>query len=232
VPPRQKTVDVIARARQHDWRIALPTGIIAAAALVAGSALGNVHGPGVRVRVVVWSAALVLLVFGVIATRRASSGLGHLVSTHTIPSAGAAVRLVASAVGYLFIICAELGLLDVSIDHLLVGAGLAGVVLGIAAQQSLGNVFASVVLLLAKPFTVGERIRIRSGALGGIFDATVLAVSLTYVTVRTDDGILKIPNSVMLATAAGPIAPPQGQPVSRGASAPAVGTGPQRSQAE
>jgi small-conductance mechanosensitive channel len=108
-------------------------------------------------------------------------------------------------VGYLIIICAELGLLDVSIDHLLVGAGLAGVVLGIAAQQSLGNVFASVVLLLAKPFSVGERIRIRSGALGGIFDATVLGVSLTYVTVRTDDGILKIPNSVMLATAAGPI---------------------------
>jgi small-conductance mechanosensitive channel len=70
-------------------------------------------------------------------------------------------------------------------------------------------VFASVVLLLAKPFSVGERIRIRSGALGGIFDATVLAVSLTYVTVRTDDGVLKIPNSVMLATAAGPIAAPK-----------------------
>jgi small-conductance mechanosensitive channel len=211
VPPRQKTVDAFARARQHDWRIALPTGVIAVAALVAGSALGSVHGPGVRVRVVVWSAALVLLVFGVIAARRGSSGLGQIVSTHTIPAAGAAVRLVASGVGYVFIICAELGLLDVSIDHLLIGAGLAGIVLGIAAQQSLGNVFASVVLLLAKPFTVGERIRIRSGALGGIFDATVLAVSLTYVTVRTDDGILKIPNSVMLATAAGPIAPPQGQ---------------------
>jgi small-conductance mechanosensitive channel len=207
--PRHKTIDAIGRARQHDWKIALPTGLVAAAALVAGSALGNVHGPGVRVRVVVWTAALVLLVFGVIATRRASAGLGHLVSIRSIASAGAAVRLVASGVGYVILICAELGLLDVSIDHLLVGAGLAGVVLGIAAQQSLSNVFASVVLLLAKPFTVGDRIRIRSGALGGIFDATVLAVSLTYVTVRTDDGLLKIPNSVMLATAAGPIAPPQ-----------------------
>jgi len=92
------------------------------------------------------------------------------------------------------------------------GAGLAGVVLGIAAQQSLGNVFASVVLLLARPFSVGERIRIRSGALGGIFDATVLGISLTYVTVRTDDGLLKIPNSVMLATAAGPIPPSEEEP--------------------
>ena len=127
---------------------------------------------------------MIFLVFGIIATRRASAGLGHLVTTRTMPSAGAAVRLVTTGVGYLIIICAELGLLDVSIDHLLVGAGLAGIVLGIAAQQSLGNVFASVVLLLAKPFTVGERIRIRSGTLGGIFDATVMGVSLTYVTVR------------------------------------------------
>jgi small-conductance mechanosensitive channel len=205
---RQRTIEAVARARQNDWKIGVPAAIISVAALIAGSALGNVHGPEIRPRIVVWTAAIVLLVFGVIATRRVSAGLGQLISHRTMPAAGAAVRLVATAVGYLFLICAELGLLDVSIDHLLVGAGLAGIVLGIAAQQSLGNVFASVVLLLAKPFTVGERIRIRSGSLGGIFDATVLGVSLTYVTVRTDDGILKIPNSVMLATAAGPIAPP------------------------
>jgi len=204
---RQRTIDVVTRARQHDWKIALPTGVISVAALIFGSAFGSVHGPSLRPRIVVWISAVVLVVFGVIAARRVGAGLGHLVTTRTIPAAGAAVRLVTTGVSYLIIICAELGLLDVSIDHLLVGAGLAGVVLGIAAQQSLGNVFASVVLLLAKPFSVGEKIRIRSGALGGIFDATVLGISLTYVTVRTDDGILKIPNSVMLATAAGPIGP-------------------------
>jgi small-conductance mechanosensitive channel len=124
-----------------------------------------------------------------------------------MPAASGAVRLLATGVGYVIIICAELGLLDVSIEHLLVGAGLAGVVLGIAAQQSLSNVFASVVLLLARPFVVGDNIRIRSGALGGVFDSVVLGVSLTYVTVRANDGILKIPNSVMLATAVGPITP-------------------------
>ncbi len=204
--PRQTTMEVVARARKHDWSVAIVTGAIAIAALSIGSSLGSVHGPALRPRVIVWSSALVLLFFGVIAVRRTAAALGHLMTTRTIPSAGAAVRLVVTGVGYVIIICAELGLLDVPIDHLLVGAGLAGIVLGIAAQQSLGNVFASVVLLLAKPFTVGETIRIRSGALGGIFDATVLAISLTYVTVRTDDGILNIPNSVMLATATGPIA--------------------------
>ena len=53
-------------------------------------------------------------------------------------------------------------------------------------------------------------------ALGGIFDATVLGISLTYVTVRTEGcGILKIPNSVMLATAAGPL-PPERRGAGRG----------------
>jgi small-conductance mechanosensitive channel len=162
--PRQKTMEVVARARKHDWSVAVVTGAIAIAALAIGSSLGSVHGPAIRPRVIVWSSALVLLVFGVIAVRRTAAGLGQLMSTRTIPSAGAAVRLVTTGVGYVIIICAELGLLDVPIDHLLVGAGLAGIVLGIAAQQSLGNVFASLVLLLAKPFTVGETIRCPAGA--------------------------------------------------------------------
>jgi small-conductance mechanosensitive channel len=203
---RQRTIEAVARARQHDWQVALPTGVIAIAALIGGGAFGNVHGPGIRERIIAWAATAVLVVFGVVATRRAAAGLGHLVSTRTMAAAGAAVRLIATGVGYIIIFSSVLGLLDVSIEHLLVGAGLAGVVLGIAAQQSLSNVFAALVLLLARPFVVGEHIRLRSGALGGVFEASVLGISLTYVTLHTDEGILKIPNSVMLATALGPVA--------------------------
>jgi small-conductance mechanosensitive channel len=202
---REKTRQVVASSRRRDWFVALFTGAIAVAALVTGSDLGNVHGHGVRPKVFAWGAAVVLLVFGVIAVRRASSVLGHVVARQSIVAAGAAARLVGSGVGYLFVIVAEFGLVGVSVTHLLIGAGLAGVVLGIAAQQSLSNVFAAVVLLLARPFVVGDRIRIRSGALGGVFEATVAGISLTYVTLITDDGPLKIPNSVMLATAVGAI---------------------------
>ena len=206
---RQKTLEVVSRARRHNWEVALPTGAIALAALVVGSAFGTVHGPRSNLVSLSGPRRRCCSFFGVIATRRVAAGLGVLISTRAMPAAGAAVRLVVSGVGYIFVICAELGMLDVSIEHLLVGAGLAGVVLGIAAQQSLGNVFASIVLLLAQPFIVGDHIRIRSGALGGVFDAVVMSLSLTYVTIRTDDGVLKIPNSVMLAAAVGPLSPGQ-----------------------
>jgi hypothetical protein len=91
----------------------------------------------------------------------------------------------------------------VSIERLLVGAGLAGIVLGIAATQSLGNVFAGMVLILSRPFDVGDHIRIRSGALGGVFDAWVLELTLTYTTLRLEDGKWKIPNSAMLSAGVG-----------------------------
>jgi small-conductance mechanosensitive channel len=200
---RDRTRRALAHTREHDWTAALFAGVIAIAALVIGSELGDVHGHSVRSKSVAWTTAVVLLIFGVIAVRRSAAVLSHLATLGALRSAGVAVRLIISGVGYLILIFAEFGLIDVSVTHLLIGAGLAGVVLGIAAQQSLGNVFAAVVLLLARPFVVGDRIHIRSGALGGIFDATVREISLTYVTLDTDEGMLKIPNAVMLATAVG-----------------------------
>ena len=190
-------------ARKHNWTIGILAGVLAAAALVIGSEFGNVHGPALHPKLVAWISAALLLVAGVIAVRRIAWGLGHLITLRSIAAAGAAVRLITTGIGYVVVAFAVFAVLEVSIDHLLVGAGLAGIVLGIAAQQSLGNVFAALVLLLARPFKVGDHIRIRSGALGGIFDAWVLEVSLTYVTLRTEDGDLKIPNSAMLAAGVG-----------------------------
>ena len=73
------------------------------------------------------------------------------------------------------------------------------VVLGIAAQQSLGNVFAGLVLLFARPFGIGDHVRVRSGALGGIFEGWVTEMSLTYVSLEVEGAVFKIPNSAMLA---------------------------------
>jgi small-conductance mechanosensitive channel len=56
---------------------------------------------------------------------------------------------------------------------------------------------------MARPFAVGTPIRVRSGALGGEFYGTVTSMSLTYVSILTDEGMLKVPNSSLLA-AVGP----------------------------
>jgi small-conductance mechanosensitive channel len=175
------------------------SSLLALAALVTGSAFGHVSTPRLNPRLVAWISAAVLLVFGGLGTTRLSSLLGRRVASTSLPAAGGAVRIATAAVGYLIVVFGVLAVVNVSIEHLLVGAGLAGVVLGIAAQQSLSNVFAGLVLIFARPFHVGDRVRVRSGALGGIFDARVLEMSLTYVTLHTEEGVYKIPNSAMLA---------------------------------
>jgi small conductance mechanosensitive channel len=181
------------------WVIGILCSAITLAALVVGSEFGDVHAKSLNPKLIAWLSAVAIVTFGIIATARVSRALSLLVAKRSVPAAEGAVRFISAAVGYLFVAFATLAVLDVSVERLIVGAGLAGVVLGIAAQQSLGNIFAGLVLILARPFGVGDHIRIRSGSLGGIFDAWVREISLTYVTVQTDDGEYKIPNTAMLA---------------------------------
>jgi small-conductance mechanosensitive channel len=53
------------------------------------------------------------------------------------------------------------------VTQLLVGGAFATILVGIAAQESLSNVFAGTVLLLARPVDVGDPVLIKSRAMGG-----------------------------------------------------------------
>lgn len=202
-------VDAMIRGGRRHWVIGIAAGAIALAALVAGSKFGNVSPKhhAVDPRIIAWSSAVAILVFGGLATSRLAIAFSHGVASRSVQSAGGGVRVITGAVGILFVVFSILAVLDVTIEHLLVGVGLAGVILGIAAQQSLGNIFAGFVLITARPFRIGDHVRIRSGALGGIFDAWVREMSLTYVTLQTADGNIKVPNSALLAAAIGPVPP-------------------------
>jgi hypothetical protein len=202
VPGQQPPLSMLPPRPRH-WLLGISAGVVALAALVAGSAWGQVQAKGIDPRVIAWASAAALALFGTLSTTVVSSCLGRLVAQRSLPSAGGALRIVSAGVGYVVVVFGVLAVLDVSIEKLLVGAGLAGVVLGIAATQSLGNVFAGLVIIFARPFAVGDHVRIRSGALGGVFDGWVTEMSLTYTTLRLDDGPWKIPNAALLAAGVG-----------------------------
>jgi small-conductance mechanosensitive channel len=202
------------------WFEGIITGLIAVGAIVGKIGIERIHGWTYHSALITWMALLVLLLTGLYAVGRLAEGLGLLFAHRSSTATGAVARLVATGAGYVIVLFAVFGLLGGSLAHLLIGFGLAGVVLGIAAQQSLGNIFASLVLLFARPFIVGDYIRIRSGSIG-VVDARVLGIGLTYVTVRTEDGLLKVPNSVMLASGIGQLntsakPPPSPQSQSQG----------------
>jgi small-conductance mechanosensitive channel len=185
-----------------EWFMGTTAAAIALAAMGLGLAFGKVERSSLHQKLYGWAAAVVLVIAGAYAIIHLSRAIGRLVTRQSNPGAGGTIRLVTNGLGYVFLIIALLAVLGVSLDHLLIGAGVAGIILGVAAQQSLGNVFAAIVMLFARPFVVGDTIRIRSGVTG-VLDVKVLGTGLTYVTVMTDDGVLRVPNSIMLGAGIG-----------------------------
>lgn len=150
--------------------------------------------------------AVVFLVSAVIAVRSGTSdviGLVHVPGRLGDARAGT-FRLLCLLFGYAVTLLCALSLLHVQVQHLLLGGVLTGVILGIAAQQVLANLFAGITLLFARPFSIGDELQIRSGALGGPIVGRVTGMTLTYVRVLTKVGPVLIPNAAVLAAAVGP----------------------------
>jgi small conductance mechanosensitive channel len=91
---------------------------------------------------------------------------------------------------------------------LAVGGAFTAVVFGLAAQQTLGNLIAGMVLLSARPFRVGERIRLQAGAVGGTVEGIVSSLGLLYTTLTQNADRIMIPNNVVLAAVVVPLKEP------------------------
>lgn len=91
---------------------------------------------------------------------------------------------------------------------LAVGGAATAVVFGLAAQGTIGNLLAGMLLLSVRPFRVGDRVRMQAGALAGEVEGTVSSLGLLYVMLtRGEDNIL-VPNSVVLQSAIVPLREP------------------------
>jgi small-conductance mechanosensitive channel len=93
---------------------------------------------------------------------------------------------------------------------LALGGAFSAVVVGLAAQQTLGNVFAGMVLLSARPFRVGERVLLQGGGLAGTVEGVVSSLGLLYTTLARGDDAIMVPNSVVLNVAVVPLREPEG----------------------
>ena len=71
---------------------------------------------------------------------------------------------------------------------LAVGGAVFAVVFGLAAQQTLGNVIAGLVLISAQPFRVGDRVRLQAGGVAGQIEGVVASHGLLYTTLRPGRG--------------------------------------------
>src|SRR5215211_8103782 len=91
---------------------------------------------------------------------------------------------------------------------LAVGGAITAVVFGLAAQQTLGNLIAGLVLISARPFRIGDRVRLQGGGLAGQVEGTVSSLGLLYVTFAQGEDSIMVPNNVVLTSAVVPLREP------------------------
>jgi small conductance mechanosensitive channel len=153
----------------------------------------------VVVLIIVGSAAISLLL------RSVQPRLYRRLDPATAGTAGFVFRLLAS----LAVVVVALRIAGVNAGTLAVGGAFTAVLLGLAAQQSLGAIFAGVVLQSTRPFRVGERVRFVGGAMAGSVEGTVTSLGLFYTTLSQGADRLQIPNQVLLNLAVVPLREPE-----------------------
>ncbi|HXW67466.1 MAG TPA: mechanosensitive ion channel family protein [Thermoplasmata archaeon] len=154
--------------------------------------------------------AIVLLAYAV---AKAFTGAANAVMRQQGQLAhGAAVRLFFNILIGIAAVFALAHLAGVSIESIFLGSAFAGIVLGLAAQTVLSNVFAGLLLVVASPFRPGDRVGIISSSYGAFapsyphelvypaYAGTVEDIELIYTVLRLDTGgVAKVPNSVVLS---------------------------------
>jgi len=211
---RQHVAKVKARARPWRSIFALVLAIVAAA--VARSARAATLSPAYQETTfrglghtgtvaLADAAAVAFSLFAGLATAGLAGKAREVLQPKIGTSHAAVIRYTIVLLGGLATILVTLQLFGIAITQLLLGGAFATVLIGIAAQQSLSNLFAGIVLLLARPVNVGDLVSIRSGALGGELRGTVAEIGITYVRLDTLDGPLHLPNSQVLAAAVAPL---------------------------
>jgi small conductance mechanosensitive channel len=122
----------------------------------------------------------------------------------TAGTVGFLIRLITMLVTVLV----ALYIAGVNAGTIVAGSAFTAVILGLAAQQTLGNLFAGMVLLSARPFRVGERVRLQAGAIGGQIQGIVSSLGLLYTTLARGEDRIMVPNSQVLGAAVVPLREP------------------------
>jgi small-conductance mechanosensitive channel len=153
-------------------------------------------------------AVVVLVIFGWAFARAIGRGIAPMVFKRVDPATAGTIGFLIRLVTITVALLVALRIAGLDARTLAIGGAVTAVVLGLAAQQTVGNLFAGTVLLSARPFRVGERILLQGGAIAGQIEGVVSSLGLLYTTLASGDDRIMIPNSVILNMAVTPLREP------------------------
>ena len=194
---KSQALDVAQAARPHAKR-ALAGIVVALGGLTAASTF-EIAGRSLAA----FGIAALIVIAGVVAVRAIANAV-RSAEDRLGEKRGTPLTFFVQLIGYSVVALMAFSVIGLRIRGLLLGGAVTGVVIGIAAQQTVGNFFAGIVLLVVRPFRLGDYLVMRSGPLGGEYEGVVTDMGLFYVNLDTKAGPVALPNSGVLASAVGP----------------------------
>jgi small-conductance mechanosensitive channel len=162
------------------------------------------YGTEVRIGTVI---ALIILGWGM--AKALGTGLAPSLFKRLDPGTAGTVGFVIRLLTIVLVVVVALRIAGLRPEALAVGGAFTAVVVGLASQQTLGNVFAGIVLQGTRPFRVGERVRLTGGPMAGSVEGTVSSLGLLYATFVSGADRMMVPNSVLLQVAVVPLREPE-----------------------
>jgi small conductance mechanosensitive channel len=222
-PPRRAPMKSMLQTRSHSWReVGLARELSARVVrrarletlifvpLLVGIVIANHHrhqlfGVDLPARI---ATAVLLLILGWQLARDIGRALGPTLFRRMDPGAAGTAGFVIRFVTMVAAIFVALHTAGLDPRTLALGGVFTAVIFGLAAQQTFGNLFAGTVLLSARPFRVGDRVRLQGGPLAGQVEGVVSSLGLLYTTFANGEDAILVPNSVILSVAVTPLREP------------------------
>ncbi|MDP9189868.1 MAG: mechanosensitive ion channel family protein [Actinomycetota bacterium] len=193
-------------AHRAQWGTLLVGALIAALLVVFSRQEELFPGLETEVRIVTVGA---LVILGVAFARNLGRGVARPLYRRLDPGAAGTIGFLIRLVTLGVLVVVALRIAGLNPGTLAVGGAFTAVILGLAAQQTIGNLFAGTVLLGTRPFRVGERVKLIGGVLAGQVDGIVGSLGLFYTTLISGADRIMVPNSVVIQSAVIPMREPE-----------------------
>jgi small conductance mechanosensitive channel len=167
----------------------------------------DLFGTDVPIRI---ATAVLLAAVGWRFARDLGRAVGPRLMRRFDPGTASTVSFLVQLISLLAIVVVALRLVDLNPRAIALGGAVTAVVIGLAAQSTLGNVIAGIVLQTSRPFRVGERVRLQGGPLGATVEGTVASQGLIYTTLARGNGAILVPNNSALGATIVPLRAPAG----------------------
>ncbi|MCL4427620.1 MAG: mechanosensitive ion channel family protein [Deltaproteobacteria bacterium] len=155
--------------------------------------------------------AVFTAIFGIIAIKLFQKSLFKLLGNYISSDKIGLLKFSFSFILYFTLALLIFTTLGIDITNILLGATFVGVILGIASQTLLSNLFAGFVILIGKPFKIGDRITVVTWQWGLLmstyqheaakpgYTGIIKDINILFTTLEEDNGfIIKAPNNILM----------------------------------